>query len=311
MIILLFGLFNLSFADDCSDMRLDKNGGPLEKIPIMDQGGTNLCYAYSAAQMIDAYRFSHGDNNYKHLTSPLGVAITYKSNDENSNDLDFGRHTGAINQTIRAGSCSLKSLPIEYRDLPIEEMLYMITTELENFENENAKDLYCDLKYYGIKIDSIKGLKEIANNKKFYLELFKKTCETRRIDIPRATMKAHQLPSISKRESVLTSLLLNRLNRTNPQPVGIMYCTNIRTNKKTFGISNSNIVDKEKCGDLHASIVIGKRINKKNGKCEFLVRDSFGTSCHPYDWPCENGQFWVEASALTRNIAQTHVIGKH
>jgi hypothetical protein len=44
----------------CGGMRLDAPGGPLEHLPVMDQGPLNICYAYTATELADAWRLSHG-----------------------------------------------------------------------------------------------------------------------------------------------------------------------------------------------------------------------------------------------------------
>lgn len=76
IIVLLAFLFVASPAlgYQCEPMRLDQPGGPLEHIPVMDQGkGVNICYAIIASQMVDAIRFSDGDRNHNHLTSLLAA----------------------------------------------------------------------------------------------------------------------------------------------------------------------------------------------------------------------------------------------
>lgn len=56
-VFLTFALLpSLVFAEDCAEIRLDQT--LMAHIPTADQGSTNLCYAYSAAQLIDAYHDS-------------------------------------------------------------------------------------------------------------------------------------------------------------------------------------------------------------------------------------------------------------
>ncbi|WP_374076491.1 hypothetical protein [Bdellovibrio bacteriovorus] len=56
-VLLTFSLLSsLAFADDCAEIRLDQT--LMAHVPTADQGSTNLCYAYSAAQLIDAYHDS-------------------------------------------------------------------------------------------------------------------------------------------------------------------------------------------------------------------------------------------------------------
>ena len=34
-----------------------------------------MCYAFSVATLIDQYRFSHGDKDFQHITSPLLLTL--------------------------------------------------------------------------------------------------------------------------------------------------------------------------------------------------------------------------------------------
>lgn len=67
-------------ADDCSEIRLDQT--VMKGIPIQDQDGTNTCYAFAAAQMIDAYRASQKDTDFMFKTSPLALAIEAKATEQ-------------------------------------------------------------------------------------------------------------------------------------------------------------------------------------------------------------------------------------
>ncbi len=85
-------------------MRLDQPGGPLEPIPVLDQDNVNLCYAFVASQLVDAYRFSHGDSNDQHLTSPLAAAVFASADDPEMTDIDYGLVTETIEAIRRYGS---------------------------------------------------------------------------------------------------------------------------------------------------------------------------------------------------------------
>ena len=54
--------------------------------------------------------------------------------------------------------------------------------------------------------------------------------------------------------------------------------------------------------ELHTSLLMGQRFDPGSGECQFLVKNSFGTSCSGYDprWECQAGYLWVGESALHR-----------
>lgn len=60
----------------------------------------------------------------------------------------------------------------------------------------------------------------------------------------------------------------------------------------------------------HASTIVGRRFNKKNGECEYLVRNSKGQSCGSYDsyYDCEAGNVWVPKSVLSKGVINVSFI---
>ena len=63
--------------------------------------------------------------------------------------------------------------------------------------------------------------------------------------------------------------------------------------------------------DYHASLVIGRRKDPDSGKCQFLVRNSWGTGCDGYrqaGWDCEHGNIWVDEAALKVNLTEVYYL---
>ncbi len=55
----------------------------------------------------------------------------------------------------------------------------------------------------------------------------------------------------------------------------------------------------------HASTLIGRKFNKKNGQCEYLIKNSWGTEVdcqHTSSVRCENGNYWVTRTSLKNNL---------
>ncbi len=84
--ILSLYLSHITYAatDYCSPVRLDKlpKPAPMLHVPVVNQR-LGTCYAHTAAQLIDAYRFSHkppkGDRNYSHHSFSLDLAVKSKT----------------------------------------------------------------------------------------------------------------------------------------------------------------------------------------------------------------------------------------
>ena len=67
--------------------------------------------------------------------------------------------------------------------------------------------------------------------------------------------------------------------------------SNTNEKKKNFGTPN------------HSSTIVGRRF--KNGDCQYLIRNSWGTSCDYYqdaNTNCDNGNVWVSEDALKTHI---------
>jgi len=153
------------------------------------------------------------------------------------------------------------------------------------------------------------------------------------------------------REAVRSDLkdqnyLLKNINdvfdQPNTLPVGVAYCWTFLLDgadtpnmwEKTVGgcfrKGKSLDQDKEDGGKEvdHKSVLIGRRVNPTNGRCEFLLRNSWGNECTPYpgttDNPDEFGNYygscqhelstnghadpWVDADTLLNNIISVDVL---
>lgn len=94
-------------------------------------------------------------------------------------------------------------------------------------------------------------------------------------------------------------------NESGSTGLGISYCAKVVRNRNFKGLKKDRTgFTTDNCGN-HASIIVGKRA--RGGRCQFLVRNTWGNSCG-YDWECEKNQqgqeegFWVDAEALVDNI---------
>jgi hypothetical protein len=72
---------------ECSEVRLDRNGS-VKDLPVYDQGTDGICYAYTAVQLIDAWRFSHGKTPNEGLTSAVYASILHAKEGKPNFDID-------------------------------------------------------------------------------------------------------------------------------------------------------------------------------------------------------------------------------
>jgi hypothetical protein len=293
----------------------------MAKMPILSQGDIGNCYAATAAQMIDAYRFSHGDKNTNLHTSPIALAIRAKNYQETVFELNIEAKTKVGLSLQDADSITGALDPARFLRTDINTE-YLDGGHLSDVfiqsERENGEIRVCDKKTVeGILNDQqdLRNILQMWNDSKNNMSQYAQSiqlCAFRSHDYVQ-TMKAIQgstvktnLPTflqtlvdtacaktslntkIPKLASLSFMQLHTVLNRENPQPVAVSYCANFMRehlkNKKCAG---------------HASVIVGRR-KTAEGKCEILIRNSWGESCKRYPKPenCENGQYWVDEDTL-------------
>ncbi len=80
---------------------------------------------------------------------------------------------------------------------------------------------------------------------------------------------------------------------------------NYNSNLLTKGQNHSSSVSD------HVSTVIARKYNKSLGRCEYLIKNSWGSDC--VDTPslrCEKGNYWVSRTALRNNLTSVEWMKK-
>ena len=86
-------------------------------------------------------------------------------------------------------------------------------------------------------------------------------------------------------------------------PVGISYCSNVLGNRSyTLKKSMKDGKETDDC-DRHASMIVGTALDDK-GRCTYVVRNSWGTSCSYYDkdYTCKDGNIFVPKETLLKQV---------
>jgi hypothetical protein len=88
--------------------------------------------------------------------------------------------------------------------------------------------------------------------------------------------------------------------------LAITYCAKILEDRNYVGLKVRRNQECDKSRSPHASVIIGQK--KMKNRCYYLIRNSYGTSCSRYDWPCEYNLaneavgIWVERNVLFKNL---------
>ena len=286
----------------------------------------------------EAFWNDAGDD-YKGV-SPLGIAIMLKSFLENSGDLypdlrfpqqlpnsSHDLEFGWLRYGIDMINTSHSVFPEKYFDSYIEKGPENTSgkTKIQFFadrvsyyfkQKKNKKNInYLSdfLSQYQFQENKFSGQARDLNLKELFLEpsklqfwrkFGKSLIQGREVGVPE--FKYFYLPRFhagADRKELVIGKMSEQLGSSMAQPVGIRYCTDFLISGKNErglqGYYSEADADQDSCS-MHVSLVIGERM--KRSKREFLIRDSFGTSCSQYKWECDNGNIWVDAAVLANQL---------
>jgi hypothetical protein len=274
------------------------------------------------------------------LTSPLVASVSFAAKEggnfwKDRKDIHFGETSKTIAAIAKDGSCDYKSIFSKYGQKDLKEYLGELRKHFDRFkeiwgrmtdpnatidegfkaskerlrqEETEAAAIQCekcDLKSSAVSklpISEIMSALHQDTYLNFLKDLFKRACGKITIDVSKTPSAVqHSIIEFSGKPPVgeLKKLINQKLNSKNPQPIQISYCSGILHDKSYTGLTPDG---EYRCRSTHSSLIIGQR-PARGGGCEFLIRNSYGSSCKPYKpWQCERGQIWVEAEALTKNI---------
>lgn len=318
----------------CSEIRLDGVTGPFSRLPVYNQSlgtemASNICYAITASQLMDAYKIVHGDQSGS-LSSPVSIALrtrlfesvkpdsSRKLSYDDSDPLSFLIGGGSI-----AGALNYN------RDKPLcdQKWLDSYTTLLGNSDAGDSIDKFV--------LGLVDGVKILAPNRaliQMTLDRLTQKCAGHVIDTKFPNVGEQSSPGgdfleanyelVKKlQDPDLTSdqrkTLVNEFNeRFDPERKIQLFAQTINHELEKDGSTGIGIGylyralrsngNRDSIG-AHASVIIGRRINPVSTKCEYLVRDSFGMDCRAkdgtqrYELPCVNGSVWVEARDLLKD----------
>ncbi len=358
---------------DCTYFRLDekqKDGsdGSMVNVPVRDQGPFGICYGEVASQLNDAYRFGVlNDTSFHRHTAVLSTVIG--ENETTGNDpYNGGTICAATNYIKEAGYRDAFSVAkcIE-RDESKEVVLTLskyyddyytdigkLGTSAEKSARKQvlAQDVISWLIAKGVPSDeqpTADDIMYVAGLRKLRfiwgIEAFQcfKAGELFQSNLPQCKPEDLSVKAAPDRRQQIDALLIQHRG----QPLGISYCDQVLTEGVNYP---GAIIDSQtglKCtprldasgkpmsgNGRHASMIIGRRKNTANNKCQYLVRNSWGSSCDttpphitlppdllndpalPFsyrasvnkksiyspDWDCDKGNIWVDADVLTKSI---------
>ena len=117
--ILSIFLASQASAENAATLRLDRTGMSMENVARRNQLNLGDCYGHASAELVDAWRFSHGDRNYDFQTSGVFAALY-------SDGTDGGSIADGAKFILKNGSCSVAEINQDFGhtvpDIVIEKM---------------------------------------------------------------------------------------------------------------------------------------------------------------------------------------------
>lgn len=329
LIFVCSSLGNLLWANSCSTIELDKNGGSMSSVSVLDQGQTNTCYSHAGAVMVDAWLHSHGGDRSKQ-TNPFVAALQTNHDYMSATLRNFS--CDAIDRIKDHGSCNMKNYTqtertqmrllmdelkdLHYRD-PFQSMNRSINSN-HRFLSEtrkNAEEIFCQINQVFPELVADKNINDILDvtrtmSKTTYIRrLTRLMCDGNHTMVsppPQCQGERRIRHGGQSKSREYKNRIHQLLTKRNAQPVGVGYCSGFLSEGKNYRGYNSGFLgftslSVKDCG-LHESVVIGRKMIR--GKCHFKIRNSWGKYAvyHP-DWQNNyDGNVWVDEETLTANM---------
>ncbi len=332
--------FNLIPSALGDELRLDQGGKSMSNVPVHNQGDLGTCYAHTAAQGTDAFIHTYAKDNGNWHTSTTMLGTEYRDTFFTrifaiDGNIEGGLVCGSFRRSIKKkGACAESNIegmldrmysnvnPAYrvnrlFKDLTksFEDTKKLARKVGENAYPQGAGILLQALMLEGGIASELPSADELAvalkarTNLQFAHTFFTHLCEGPRVHVANAKCRDHHLWLRGKRglQKLIKDVQIS-LKKKNAQPVMMSYCGDVLVKGRTYrGLGNA-ILDPIKTGlcGYHASAIIGLR--EKDHTTQFLVRNSWGTGCYGYsaDWDCENGNLWLDAEVLARNMTDYH-----
>ena len=295
--------FSPTQENDCSHLDLRTLGRLAEP---RNQGSIAWCYAHAASDLLQFHyqtdKISASDlaiqYNKTFVPTVMKKVTNFFSWLKKSNKRNLEHETGfvkiALKKIMKVGYCTYENFPDD-----VVERYYPRTSKTKLIDFGFAmKDLQRNLVPAARSNDSrnlpyIYRFPEISDQefvnvlknekpRKIYKKLVDLSCE-KRFSLPKTNIGQFVVLGNGVKK------IDHQLSKNNP--VVIDYFSNV--------LSSSDLA-KAKKGSLHTSLLMGRRWTSKNSKCEFLLRNSYGSSCDRYSssYTCEKGYVWIPQENL-------------
>lgn len=324
-----------------SELRLDQDKASMSKVKNRVQIN-DICYAHTAADMIDSLRFHYlGEKNASLRTSPLALAIQNSSlrkksdykNEVPATFFEYGNICSAVNTGFDHGFKDFKKVDAALlKELFNEKM--QAKWEWENVNSLNLNDLSLAHKKFNAffkkqkqscldqqlekrQLSYMKFLNEWTNqqSQKTYKLNWKTLKKPKCKQMHTAGFSEKYL--MAKAKKMIRKHFFKQSDLKKVYPIGIDFCERyLNTSligRNKWMLDNQGIEKnrekQEKCL-RHAATIIGMR-HKKRGKGSFeevLIKNTRPCHLMSTKFECHNNKIWVSLQDLLKSSFSLHYL---
>jgi hypothetical protein len=285
--------------EPCAEVDLNTSpDSPFRKIPVEDQDGTGLCYAYSASAIANYWNVKN-KGEVSQGFHPLYLAGVY-SRDEVRKDVSGGSVFGTLNRLKRSGNCPNDRVEKLIGTWSRTGLTYAETLSLIEDSNESTipkaqskvsmwikrfleqKDLGGDeasaCRLTQNSAHFLRSLPTLSSNQ-LLQSMFAKC-------VPLASTESIPAPeNLTEGEDADFNRALGRAMKDG-KPAALSLCSQMFNDGNYVGLkpgTERDIKNSDECGQ-HAVVMSGMKTI--GGECRFLIRNSWGADWRAKDRDC-------------------------
>ncbi len=291
LLIIIFSI-NAAWAT-CEPLNLvTEENSPFQKIPVFDQDGLNICYAYTASQLLDYELIKKG--NKERSVHPIWTALKYAEKNDRPG-INMGIAIDAIKAVQQYGNCPVETInsslsewtrkanatEIEVMGL-IEKLVTVLpATASENIDATINRVITEHAPYCGGNptfdqlIPELRALSSMSS-RDVLSNLVLSNCQSNPQNISTSSPRF-----IFPKTDDEVSPALDKVLNDHKSPIAISYCAQALYESSYVGItrtSKSPYVDLKSDCSPHDSLIVGKK--KIEGQCHYLLRNTWGSGFH-------------------------------
>ena len=287
-------IINSSWAQsNCAPMNLvTEENSPFQKIPVFDQDGLNICYAYTGSQLIDYELIKKGNN--ERTIHPIWSALKFAESKDRPG-INMGNAVDTIRAVKKFGNCPIETIneslkewtqkanasEIEVMGLIEKLVVVLPTTTSEDIDLTINKVITGHAPYCGGDatweqlVPELKALTTMTS-RELLSSLVLNNCQR---DAQKVSTSSPRF--LLPKTDAEVSPTLNEVLDDYKSPIAISYCSQALYDPSYVGIARkdkSPYVDMKSDCSPHDSLIVGKK--KIEGQCHYLLRNTWGSGFH-------------------------------